>query len=116
MQDRSLPLERALQVPGASLAEDRRCEGKRGIPMVALALRDAARADGTAMPDHVVGSEKPARDIQPAIIAGTLPADAFALEVSRDDSPAIGFVMAALFSLPLWGLLIGAGVYIIAAL
>jgi len=66
------------------------------------------------MSGPVLASDKPARDIQPAIVAGTLPADAFALEDVRDDSPAIGFVMSVLLSLPLWGLVIGAGVYVVA--
>lgn len=83
--------------------------------MVALGLREVARVDGATMSSPALGSDKPARDIQPAIVAGTLPTDAFALEDVRDDSPAIGFVMSVLLSLPLWGLVIGAGVYVAAA-
>ena len=72
--------------------------------------------DCAETPDRPARIDAVARDTLPTVVAATLPTDAFAFELVRDDGPAIGFVMAVLLSLPLWALLIGAGLYVVAVL
>ncbi|MEO3473957.1 hypothetical protein AAFN86_18960 [Roseomonas sp. CAU 1739] len=65
--------------------------------------------------DRLRRTEAATREAAPPMVAGTLPADIITLEGVRDDAPATGFVVAVLLSLPLWGILVGVAVYIVAA-
>ncbi len=81
--------------------------------MVVLAWRSIETVDLADPADSPGRDDRIAGDSPAATIDATTPNDALTQDEAGDMSPAIGLVMAVLLSLPLWALLIGAGIYVL---
>ncbi|MBR0682588.1 hypothetical protein GXW74_19000 [Roseomonas eburnea] len=83
--------------------------------MVALAWTASAPVDTAEAIDRTAGSDARIREAAAAEVPAALPGEAVARDAAREGGPATGIVVAVLLAVPLWGLVIGLGVAILAA-